>query len=140
MAALNRFTLARYVETPEDIAVPVVDDVPLYELLGDRYPGLPVGLVVPPARQWLGGPTYVQDGRVVILGGTCGSAGCCGVMARIALTRDSVIWRDFFARGAPDLPKGLRFEFDRTEYENALATLPTAPRLEWSDDERDEES
>ncbi len=132
---MNRFAVARYIEAPDDIAVPVVDGVPLFELLTDRYPGLPLRLVVPPARQWLGAPTYLEEKRAVILNGTCGYAGCCGVMASIELRGKKVVWRDFFARGSPDLPSGLRFEFDRTEYEAALAALPTAPRVEWSDEE-----
>lgn len=132
---MNQFSVARYIETPEDIAVPIVDGVPLFERVTDRYPGLALHLVVPPAGQWIGSPTYFEEGRAVILDGTCGYAGCCGVMAKIELKGERVIWRDFFARGWPDLPPGLRFEFDRTQYGDALAALPTAPRVPWSDDD-----
>ncbi len=53
-------------------------------------------------------------------------------MARIDLKDKRVVWRDFFA---PDLPPALRFEFDRTEYEEALAALPIAPGVQWSDEQ-----
>ena len=108
--------------------------MPLFERLGDRYPGLPLRLVVTPARQWLGAPTYAEKDHAVILDGTCGHAGCCGVMARIDLRRKTVVWHDFFARGSPALPAGLRFEFERLAYEEALSS-PDAPRVEWQEDE-----
>ena len=147
----NRFSVLRYIDTPEDIAVPVIDAVPLYKRLTERYAGLAVRLVVPPSRQWLGSPQYAQQAdrphrnssgqparaetqRAVILDGTCGYADCCGVMAMIDVTPTTVVWRDFLARGHPPIPDGLRFEFDRKEYESALAGLDAARPLEWTDE------
>lgn len=128
---MNSFSVLRYrVEVvparevffaPRDIAVPVVDGVPLFETLGDRYPGVAIDLVAPPSRHWLGEPAYEEEGRTVIVDGTCGVAGCCGVMARIASDGPVVVWSDFFARGRPPLPPGLRFEFDQAEYEASIA-------------------
>jgi hypothetical protein len=146
----NRFSALRYIETPVDIGVPVIDDVPLFERLPERYPGLALNLVVPPSLQWLGVPTYAEGSelppryrpsnaslgeivRAVILDGTCGTASCCGVMARIDVSATRVVWSNFLARGSPPIPAGLRFEFDRDEYEAALVALPNQPRVEWTD-------
>jgi len=145
----NRFSVLRYIDTPEDLAVPVIDAVPLCDRLTERYPGLAVSLVTLPSRQWLGAPKYVEQPdrphrsgpgqparaeqrRAVILNGSCGYADCCGVMAMIDVTSTTVVWRDFFARGRPPIPDGLRFEFDRKEYESALAGLDDALPIEWT--------
>lgn len=131
----SRFSVMRYVGRgrPDDIAVPVIDGVPLFERLSDRYPGVSVRIVAPPSGQWLGAPVYEEDGRAVILDGRCGVAACCGVMAKIELRPDTVVWRDFYALGGPDLPRDLRFVFVRWEYEKALASLLRAPRIAWKD-------
>ena len=106
-----------------DIAVPVIDGVPLHELAGDRFFGIETSLVAPPSQHLLGSPTYVEEGLTVLLDGDCLAAGCCGVMARVSLGDRTVRWTDFFARGLPKLPAGMSFEFDRAEYEAALASL-----------------
>jgi hypothetical protein len=150
---VNRFSLLRYVghadhhtRTPDDIAVPVVDGVPLFERLKDRYPGLAVSLVAPPSRQWLGTPVYAERGsrypkpsavvvpRAVILNGSCKIAECCGVAARIDLFPTTVVWSDFFARGHPPIPAGLRFEFDRKDYEGAIGAIMGVPPIPWGPD------
>ena len=63
---------------PDDVAVPVVDGTPLFKALVDRFPGIDIDLVAPPSRHWLGSPEYVEHGRVVVLDGGCGHAGCWG--------------------------------------------------------------
>jgi hypothetical protein len=90
---------------PTDIAVPVIDDVPFFETVGDRYPGVAVGLVTPPSRHWLGEPRYGENGRAVILDGTCGHAGCRGVLARIMIADALVTWYDCFAEATPSCPR-----------------------------------
>ena len=127
----NRFSITRYGSGPNDIAVPVIDGVPLFERLPDQYPGLAVSIVTPPSGQWLGAPVYEENGRAVILDGKCGVAGCCGVMAKIEMWPDTVMWHNFYALGGPDLPGNLRFVFVRWEYEKALASLARAPRIAW---------
>jgi len=127
----NRFSLLRIGSGPDDIAVPVVDGVPLFERLPHRYPGLAVGIVAPPSGQWLGNPVYEEDGRAVILDGKCGVAGCCGVMAKIEVLPSTVVWRDFYALGGPEVPGDLRFVFVRWGYEKALSSLARAPRIPW---------
>ena len=128
----------------EEVVVPIIDGTPLYEMVEDRYVGLGISFVALPSRLWLGTPTYGEAGRAVILDGSCEIAGCCGVFARITLTDDRVIWSDFRARGHPPLPVGLHFEFDRSQYEAAIASVASAPERRWSstdatDDERSSE-
>lgn len=122
---------------PTDLAVPLIDGVPLFETLGDRYPGVDVALVAPPSRHWLGEPVDEEEGQAVILDGGCGFAGCCGVMARITLDGPIVVWSDFFATGRPPLPTGLHFEFDRTAYETAIAAVLTSEPMDWAFDLED---
>ena len=60
---MNRLTLERLVgddEQPsdDDLVVPVIDGTPLFAMLDDSWPGLPMSLVAPPSGQWLGTPTY----------------------------------------------------------------------------------
>jgi hypothetical protein len=140
--AVHRFAVARWSmifepadeETPDpaDLAVPMIDDRPLFEICGDRYPGLFIATVAPPSRHWLGEPTYTEDPddrigdddgplRPVVLDGECGIADCCGVFARIDIGDEVVTWSDFFANGRPPLPDGLHFTFDRDQYEHAIA-------------------
>lgn len=125
-----------------DVAVPVIDGTPLFLGMRDRYPGVAVDLIAPPSRHWLGEVQYGEGNRAVILDGICGAAGCCGVFARISLHEGLVVWSDFFARGLPELPQGLRFEFDRDTYERAIQGVADLQPVDWSidldDDEEDE--
>src|SRR5690606_29813986 len=107
------------------VAVPVVDGVPLHELVGDRYLGIVASLVTPPSRHLVGEPEYIEEGRTVLLDGACRSADCCGVMAQVIVGERIVQWTDFFARGNPPIPAHLFFEFDRRQYEEALDSLVT---------------
>ncbi len=146
------FSLVRYRVRPHsddeefygalDLAVPVIDGTPLFLSLGDRYPGVAVDLVAPPSRQWLGDVRYGEGSRAVVLDGVCGVAGCCGVFARISLHEGLVVWSEFFARGLPELPHGLCFEFDREAYERAIAGVLDLCPIDWqidlADDEEDE--
>jgi hypothetical protein len=106
-----------------DVAVPVVDHVPLYERLPGHFPGVSMNLVAPPSRHWLGEPTYTDYEKAVILDGKCGFAGCCGVMAHIGVSPTAVVWEDFYGLGHPWVGEP-RFEFERDEYEAALRKLP----------------
>lgn len=131
---VNRLSFRRMrgeyeLDTPIDLelAVPVVDGVPLHELMGERFFGIDASLVSPPSRHLLGTPAYVEEGRAVILDGDCLHAGCCGVMAQVVVGERTVQWIDFFARGAPDIPTAVSFEFDRQQYEAALASLDAVP-------------
>jgi hypothetical protein len=143
---VNRLTVERHVhihegvgrvEGPEELVVPIIDGTPLHEMVDDRLAGLALTLVAPPSGQWLGTPTYQDDGRAVILDGTCRIAECCGVFARITVTNETVRWSDFVARGEPPLPPGLDFEFERVAYEAAINGVRESPDHVWTltDDE-----
>ena len=84
-------------------------------------------LVSPPGRHLLGSPVYAENGRTVLLDGDCLVAECCGVMATVVVGDRTVRWTDFFARGGPSIPPNLTFEFDRTDYEAALASISSVP-------------
>jgi len=141
---MQTFALARFRVVPEppdedfygatDLAVPIIDGTPLFKLVVDRYPGVATALVAPPSRHWLGEIAHGVDGRAVVLDGTCGSAGCCGVFARITVGDDVVVWSDFVARGAPELPDRLHFGFDRSAYETAIAGLLDLQPVDWTID------
>jgi hypothetical protein len=47
-------------------------------------------------------------------------------MAIVALTEETVRWSDFFARGHPKIPRKVSFDFDRPQYEAALASIVDA--------------
>lgn len=110
-----------------DLAVPVVDEVPLHERMGRRFYGIDCSLVRPPSRHLLGEPSDGERGLTVLLDGDCLTAGCCGVMARVVATETTIQWIDFFARGAPDIPNGQTFEFERSQYEAALTSVDAVP-------------
>ncbi|MBA3302409.1 MAG: hypothetical protein H0U26_00890 [Acidimicrobiia bacterium] len=76
--------------------------------------------MAPPSPQWLGRPEHVEYGRAVVLDGECEDAGCCEVVVDIAVGPDTVVWSDLYGHGSPALEPGLRFEFDRAEYEVAI--------------------
>jgi hypothetical protein len=141
LRAVNRLTLERHiyihevlgpVEGREELVVPIIDGTPLHEMVDDRLPGLALSFVAPPSRQWLGAPTYEEGGRAVILDGTCGTAECCGVLARITVTEHTVQWSDFFGPGDPPLPPGMCFEFDRPSYEATVNAVTSSPERIWT--------
>ena len=68
----------------------------------------------------------------MVLDGGCGHAGCCGVMARIDLGHDAVVWRDLYTQSAPALTPGLHFEFDRSDYERAIHDVRQFEATPWS--------
>jgi len=114
-----------------DLVVPVIDGIPLFEMLGGGYPGIPDEWVQPPSRQWLGSPEHVEYGRAIVLDGSCGDAGCCGVVARISVLSGTVIWDEFPGHGSIDLPEPLRFEFERDDYQAQLQGLSRVSVIEW---------
>ncbi len=148
--ALNRFRLARFgvvLESPDDqsfastdLAVPLIDDVPLHAITSNRHPGVPVGLVAPPSRHWLGEPdrSYVGDDDhdlqfPVVLDGSCGIPECCGVMARIKISDATVTWSEISGRGRSAIPNGLTFTFERKQYEREIAHILEVVPTPWID-------
>jgi len=138
---VNEFSVLRYHVLPRwegddiygatDLAVPVVDSVPVFEIVGDRWPGVPAEWVLPPSEHWLGSPVREEFGKAVVLDGSCGEAECCGVFARVSFEPDTVVWDQFDSPGAPGLPEGLRFEFAREDYVAQLRDVATVEPIEW---------
>ena len=111
-----------------DLIVPVIDGRTLKNILGfDGLPGLPAQYVEPNATQWSGPASYGDDGLSAIIDGGCGVVGCCGVQASVSFENDTVRWSGFTV-GTAD-PDGRAFEFDRVEYEQAIAGLATLPAV-----------
>lgn len=131
---MHRFEVRRYRITGDwgggrevyDAVEPVIDGISLGQRLSDRFHYF-TGDVALPSGQWFGRPDEEEDGRAVVLDGSCLDAGCCGVFARIDVGDEVVTWSDFFARGAPELPDGLEFRFARGQYEEALRQLHQLP-------------
>jgi hypothetical protein len=109
-----------------DIAVPVVDGTPLHEIMGDRFFGIRSALAMPPSRHLLDRPEYTEAGRTVLLDGSCLHAGCCGVMALVTLTEETVRWSDFFARGHPKIPRKVFVREPTEPCPDPSAALPCA--------------
>lgn len=87
-------------------------------------PGLTPEEVAPPSRHWLGSPApALSDGDdVVVYLCECGDWGCGGVLARITVTDDHVVWSDFHGPQGQTYEVG-PFHFDRRAYEQQLAQL-----------------
>lgn len=107
--------------------------------IAGQYHGLAPHQVVPPSRHFLGEPTwgvYRYGERTQILGCECGEPGCWPLVCRIQATEDRVVWADFeqpHRSGREPAHRPWRyqgfgpFEFDRKQYESALAVLVPRP-------------
>ncbi|MDQ6948479.1 MAG: hypothetical protein M3256_20040 [Actinomycetota bacterium] len=51
---------------------------------------------------------------------------------RTSAARFADLWSDFFARGLPELPDGLQFEFARATYESAIHGLIDRQPVDWT--------
>lgn len=77
-----------------------------------------------PSRHFIGEPAeqWFYDGDTVLLGCVCGEAGCSPLTAHVLVRPTTVEWRDFRTGHRPwDLSALGPFEFDRSQYETALA-------------------
>jgi hypothetical protein len=125
MDGMNTFEVRRY-STPAlgdgtgriDVAVPVIDGLPFFERFEDREPGSALRAATSARGQWLGAPLHVEEGRAVVLDGTCGHGRCCGVLARIEVDEElgTVRWHDFSTNEVD-----ADFTFNLDEYRNAIA-------------------
>ena len=89
----------------------------------DVAPGLSPQSVIPPSMHWLGAPDPSEGGLALIYDCECGEWECGGVLARITVTDDEVVWSDFRGpRGGREYRVGL-LRFDRQQYERALRQL-----------------
>jgi hypothetical protein len=118
-----------------------IDGLPFIELVkqyeesrGYRPAGgygyCPVGRTLPPSRHFLGeaawGPSTANP-RVSLLLCECRNVGCWDFRGAITLTPDRVVWSNFEQIYRHWNYDGFGpFEFDRTQYENALAAARSA--------------
>lgn len=119
--------------------MPVVDGVMLTDRVEDfelasgmrttrqaTYGGLALGSFGPAVAHYLGcGDVFVQPGRVLLLGCTCGDWGCHPLFAWVDVNADVVRWADFDQPHNPDRDYSAfgPFVFDRTEYQSAIEEL-----------------
>ncbi|OFE18418.1 hypothetical protein BA895_12415 [Humibacillus sp. DSM 29435] len=92
--------------------------------LAGQYAGLPARLVAEGGRHFLGHPEEVWfgDGDTVLLGCTCGIAGCWPLTAEVVLTPVTVSWHRFRTGHRDwDLRRLGPFTFARDRYEQSLA-------------------
>lgn len=96
--------------------------------LAGSYAGLSVYSIRGNAAHFLGEPVApwlkAGDGTVLLLCESCGESGCWSLAARIEVTADTVMWRNFQNNSRRwDLSALGPFEFDRTQYESALQQI-----------------
>jgi hypothetical protein len=101
--------------------------------MAGKYAGLSPDGLVPPSKHFLGVPAkawYDYDSRIQIMGCECGEVGCWPLVCKILINEKSVVWSDFLQPHRAEGRKGvvwsypdLMFEFDRRQYESALAQM-----------------
>ena len=102
--------------------------------IAGAYAGLPPEHVAPPSLHFLGQPSiqvYSLDSKVQVLGCECGEPGCWPLVCHVDVDRTRVRWSSFEqphrsgkGKQAPWHYDNLGpFEFDRQQYEVALANL-----------------
>lgn len=103
---------------------PVLDDED-GDPLDDAGAFLPISVVAPPSRHWLGRPKgwIAVYGAAGVLTCTCEDFGCGGTAAHIAFRPDTVEWSDF-VDSAGSLGVGTA-TFDRRQYEHEIEQLRT---------------
>jgi len=145
----NRFALSVEYDDPDDRRtpwlVPMIDGVdlrkPVREIeeeagagtLAGTYGGLPIYRSGPPlANHYLArrGELF-EDGRLPVLGCSCGVVHCWPFLARIEANAESVVWRDF-RQGFRDWSYDQLgpFRFERGEYEAEVDRIERW-RREW---------
>jgi hypothetical protein len=118
------------VEHLSDVAVPVIDGMPLFTYFeGETMPGIAFSYAAPPSRHWLGEPSDAS-GETALLDGTCGVAGCCGVSAHVDLGDEVVTWSDFLVGPSGSVDLG-PFRFERVAYEATLAACGDLTPVPW---------
>jgi hypothetical protein len=128
------------------VIVPNIDGIPLTELIdsfeitagmqpaGDAYGGLiPQFFRFGPMEDHFHGrSTDAMGPGTPVLGCECGEWGCWPLMARITVTADLVTWDSFRQphRKTRDYTALGPFQFDRHQYDDALAALTAAIEAE----------
>lgn len=105
----------------------------LYDPKAINYQGLHYEDVAPPSRHFFGEPSrtiYKYEGKIQVLGCTCGEPPCMPLLCQIDVSDNTVTWSDFASLtydGDEDelfLYENLGpFVFERTQYEQALEAI-----------------
>jgi hypothetical protein len=131
--ARREFTVRLIEEFDEPYVEVLVDGVPLAEVLQPLesvWGGVPLRVVAPPSKHWLGEPHPDWSGErgAAVIDGSCGAWECCGVTARIKLLETEVMWAidhsTHALHGMWEWRRESWLRFDRTQYESAIANLP----------------
>ena len=103
-----------------------------------KYEGLWAADVLPPSRHYWGDPKPLYEagyGRVMVMGCSCGEAGCWPLECNIEVGPEVVVWSSFRNPHLSEYEyEGVGpFRFSRAEYESALRTAseslrPSGPR------------
>jgi hypothetical protein len=99
-------------------------------LAGDYSP-LALSNIRSDLRHFLGAPVarWFEDGDTVLMGCPCGEWGCWPLTARVDVEPSAVHWHGFRnGHREWDLSDLGPFDFDRGQYELALAVIPKAAR------------
>jgi len=121
------------------VVMPAIDGVSLAELVEEferRQEFEPSGRIRRPcpgalslrtrfgALRW-GGRHVCRNGRVPLLGCSCGEWGCWPLLARITATDEHVTWSDFRQPNRPDRDYSAfgSFVFDRGDYFDAVDAI-----------------
>lgn len=121
------------------VVMPAIEGVSLAELVEEferrqefepsgGYGGLiPARFRFGPASVHFAGAAgaYVEDGRVPLLGCSCGEWGCWPLLARITSTDEHVVWSEFRQPHRPDRDYSAfgPFVFDRGDYFDAVDAI-----------------
>ena len=96
----------------------IIDD---FDFLGNDYLGID-----PPS--FFEQKNLFEAGELLIGRCTCGCEGCGDYPVKVSLSENTVIWLDFVIRD------GLKLEFDKSEYENAVSVAKND--YNWEDKNR----
>lgn len=132
--AVERWRVESDDEPPIDLAVPVIDGVPMYLLTEpDALPGVTATLVDEHPQHWLGSPVthFTERDSATVIGDTCsrgtGNGACCGLLATITISEPTVVWESFWSYGQCAASPETRFVFDLAQYRSAIEAFKDAP-------------
>ena len=132
-------------ENYEQVVQILINGLPLLELaegfeiprykLQSHYVGVPIAEMRSPLEHFRGSPDalHEHEGRVQVLGCSCGTSSCWPLDCRISIGDSSVGWSDFFQPHRSTQSAGGYWSYDgfgpfvfaRAQYDQALAAIGT---------------
>lgn len=102
----------------------LVRDVELPQAAADGQPDLAGSYDGLPPEEWAAPAAGDRQGRVAVLGCTCGVSECWPLLAYVTRTADTVVWSGFRQPNRSWTHAGLGpFTFGREQYEAAVAAV-----------------